>query len=102
MSRKAIGITLTIYLLVSLAFGLFYELTSKPYYRGPHADAAFIGGVIGGGALPFIGAGLIPVIVWAFMRFRADKAGGPIMIWGFLGVVVMGFAAVSTLYDRLH
>ncbi len=100
MSRKAIGVTLTIYLLVSLAFGLFYQLTKIPSYSGPHADAALIGGVIGGAALPFIGAGLIPIIVWAFGRFRADKAGGPIMIWGFLAVLVMGLAAAGTLYDR--
>ena len=100
MSRKAIGVTLTIYLLVSLAFGLFYQLTKIPSYSGPHADAALIGGVIGGAALPFIGAGLIPVIVWACMRFRAERAGGPIMIWGFLAVLVMGLATAGNLYDR--
>jgi hypothetical protein len=100
MSRKTVGVTLAIYLLVSLAFGLFYQLTKIPSYNGPHADAAFIGAVVGGAAFPFIGAGLIPVIVWAFMRFRAAKAGGPLVVWGILAVLFMGFSGAENLYER--
>ena len=37
MSRNAVGVTLAIYLLVSLAFGLFYQLAKVPSYSGIHA-----------------------------------------------------------------
>ncbi len=100
MSRKAIWITLAIYLLVSLAFSVIFQLTKIPSYSGPHAEAAFIAAAIGGAAFAFIGAGLVPMIVWAFMRFRAQKAGGPFVVWGFLAVVVMGLATAGNLYDR--
>jgi hypothetical protein len=100
MSRKAIGVTLAIYLLVSLAFAMFYQLTKIPSYSGPHADAALIGGVLGGAAGVFVVAGILPLIVWAFKRFRAEKAAAPFVIWGLLGIVYMGLATAGTLYDR--
>ena len=45
-------------------------------------------------------SGLIPMIFWAFRRFRAERAALPFIGWAFLGVVLMGLATLGAFYQR--
>jgi hypothetical protein len=41
-----------------------------------YIPAAVVGHVVGGGISIFALAGVLPMIIWAFMRFRGANAGG--------------------------
>ena len=60
----------------------------------------YIAGALGSGMPLLVIAGLLPMIAWAFMRFRAEKAVGPFVAWGFLVVLLMGIGGKEVLYER--
>ena len=100
MTRKSIVITSVVYLLAALAFGAFIELTEPFPYNGSHAQAEHIAEIVGGGVGTYVVAGVLPMIAWAVMRFRAEKAAGPFFAWGILGVVFMALSAAGIFHDR--
>jgi hypothetical protein len=100
MTRKSIVIASVVYLVAALAFGAFIQLTKPFPYTGSYAQAALIGEIVGGGVGAYVTAGLLPMIAWAIMRFRAAKAAGPFIAWGILGVVYMALSATGISYER--
>jgi hypothetical protein len=100
MTRKSIVVVSALYLIAALGFAAFVQLTKPFALSGNYALAGIIGGIIGGGVGTYVVAGLLPMIAWAIMRFRAAKAAGPFIAWALLGAVLMVLSAKGTFYDR--
>lgn len=98
MSRKAVALVILLYFVAALAFGTFLEL-KKPFASFNLSDPVFVGRAIGSAGAVFILSGIIPLIVWAFGRFRAQKAGGPFVLWAILGVVMATLSSVGFNFD---
>ncbi len=98
MSRKAIVTTLAIYFVVALAFGIFQ--TFAPASAFDLRPEIWIGGAIGKAVGVFVIGGILPLIFWAFWRFHRDGAFFPVVLWGLLGLVVMGLSGAATMYDE--
>ena len=88
MSRRAIWLVITVYLICALSFG-FYEALLDPTWA---LNADTLGRVAGGGFAIFTFAGVLPVIGWAFVKFRSNRAAAPMILWLMIGV---GMAYVS-------
>ena len=97
MSRKTIGILFAAYFLVALVFAFFIQLM---VYERYHLFSAFAGSVIRIAVAFYVMGGLIPMIFWAFCRFRAEKAALPFIAWAFLSVPVTGLSALGNFYER--
>ena len=61
--------------------------------------AAIIGSLIGSGIGLLLLSGILPLLFWAFGRFRAEKAGGPLVVWGFLGFLFASTATAEDFYE---
>lgn len=84
MSRTAVASILALYFVAALAFAAFVEMQSRVL-----AVPAVVIGSIGGKAIAvFAVAGIIPLVVWAFFRFKAARAKGPLVLWASLGVIL--------------
>src|ERR1035437_1418301 len=63
-----------------------------------------LGGSIGhlvGAAFSLFGiAGILPMIIWAFMRFRGANAGGIFVLWAILAVVMAFLIDYGARYER--
>jgi hypothetical protein len=94
MSRKTIGILFAAYFLAALIFGLLIEWGFDRH----HPFSVFAADVINLALWPYIMSGLIPMIFWAFRRFRAERAALPFIAWAFLGVMLMGVATLGAFY----
>lgn len=97
MSRQAIWRVIAIYFGIAALYGVLHVLATPG--AGDWRWAAFIGSAIGVMIAPLLLGGLIPIIIWAFGRFRAEKAGGPIMVWGFLGALFLIAAAIGDFHE---
>jgi len=53
---------------------------------GSRMPAVLIGLSAGGGISIFAISAVIPMIVWACLRFRADRAAVPFVLWAVIGV----------------
>jgi hypothetical protein len=71
MSRKAIWLLCFGYLAAAVAFAGF-EAWLDPL--SGYIPAALVGHIVGGGIGIFAMAGVLPLIIWAFLRFRAVNA----------------------------
>lgn len=58
------------------------------------------GRIIGNGVALFVLSGLLPVIAWAMMRFRADRAATILLVWFVLGAGTGYLSFVGTSIDR--
>src|ERR1019366_9764928 len=70
MSRKAILLSVGLYFLAAVAFGVFRVVTN-PFLSG--LNAAAVGNAVGGALLLYGGAGLLPVLGWALYRFKRSE-----------------------------
>jgi len=87
MSRAAVASILALYFVAALVFAALSEMQSRVL-----AVPAVIIGSIGGKAIAlFVIAGIVPLAVWAFFRFKAARAKGPLVLWACLGIVVAFF-----------
>jgi hypothetical protein len=97
MSKQAINRVLAVYLAVASAISAVWLLAT------PGMVGWRWGVIIGtfGGYLIFLllFSGILPLIFWAFGRFRAEKAGGPIISWGFLAAMFAFLATMGNAYD---
>jgi uncharacterized membrane protein YhaH (DUF805 family) len=90
MSRKAVFLVVGSYFLAAFALAVFLEMR-KPFATWAKLfDAYPLGSIIGAAVGLFLVSGLIPVAVWAFRRFRAENASGPLYAWLAL-LVIFGF-----------
>jgi hypothetical protein len=94
-ARKTPLLIASLFFLAALVFAIFLE-QRKPFATWstlPYAHA--VGTALG---LWFF-SGLIPVAVWAFWKFRAEKVSGPLYAWFVLLVLVGWFSAVGQHYE---
>jgi hypothetical protein len=69
MSRKAILLLVGLYFLAAVAFS-FFRVVTDPFLSG--LNAAAVGNAVGGALLLYGGAGLLPVVGWAFRAGSAN------------------------------
>src|SRR5205085_2658363 len=81
-------------------FGVFVEM-QKPFATLAGLANGYGVGAILGIALPaFVLPGTIAVIVWGFMRFRAERAKGPLITWLTLLAVYSAFMGYGAIYGN--
>jgi hypothetical protein len=96
MSRGAIAITLVVYAAVALVLGEI--MGAMVPYNHAHPVAAVFGRAAGAMLSYFVMPGVVPLVIWAFFKFRAANALLPIVLWGIFGLVIFGLAALGTFY----
>lgn len=98
MSRRAIVAVLAVYVIIALGFGCAVEwakpLTPDDTNVGFAANALVIA------AKAFLISGALPVLVWAWRRFRAEQAAGPLFVWGALGIACMVLLGLGTFWNQ--
>src|SRR6516162_5482075 len=97
MSRRAVFRTLTAYFAIAAAFSVVWELAT-PGVTGLRL-VFVISQVVGRALGLFLVPGVLPLVFWAFGRFRAEKAGGPLVAWLFIGLLFAFLAADGASYD---
>jgi hypothetical protein len=95
MSRKIIASVLVGYFLAAFAYVLFIQL-SKPFGK---PNFATMMEALGGGSALFLISGLLPIIGWAFARFRREKAYAVLGAWWVIGIIVGLFAGQGMKFD---
>lgn len=98
MSKTSISITLVVYLVAASVVAGFETQMVHPGYGG----GDLVGNAVGGGLTIFVVGGVLPLIVWAFMRFRADRAAIPLVLWAILSCAMAGFSYLGNKVDRDH
>jgi hypothetical protein len=98
MSRRAIVAVLAVYVVVALGFGCALEW-AKPL---PLDDTTtgFAGNALAIAAKAFLISGALPLLVWAWRRFGAEQAAGPLFVWGALGIVCMVLLGLGTFWNQ--
>ena len=92
MSRIAVVSVLIAYLIAALAFGVFMEM-QKPF---PSLPAVTVGTIGGTAIAAYVISAILPLIIWAFYRFRLQSARGPMVLWACLGIVSFYLMYVGT------
>jgi len=87
------GWLLTSKQITQILVGFFIVALAVPAIRiwllpNPGSSAHFLGTNIGGAIAGIVIPGVIPLIVWAFWRFRAEDAWAVIFLWGFFGLAM--------------
>lgn len=96
MSRKAIALVLFGYFVAAVAAGFFIEM-QKPFAKLEIMTSAT---ALGAGFGLFVIAGILPLIFWAFGRFRKERAAGPLCAWAIIGIIVGFFSYKGTMFDQ--
>jgi len=99
VARRAIIVLLVFYFLAALTFGLVSAI-ARPLAAVNWKDPVFIGDVIGTGIQVYIVSAIIPLIVWAFGRFRSERATIPLVIWAVLGLADMTLVQFGRHYEQ--
>lgn len=98
MSRSTIWLLCFYYLVAGLLFGAF-EAWQDPLWT---VSGASIGATVGTGISIFLIAGIVPMIGWAIVRFRAERATVPFVLWAVLGCAMAYAMHVGDAFDRLQ
>jgi hypothetical protein len=85
MSRDRIAFVIGGYFLAALAFAVV-EMLLKPVPNLGRIDVAMFQ-ALGGAVALFVLSGVLPLIGWAFDRFRAERASSVLIWWAAVGVV---------------
>jgi hypothetical protein len=99
MSRKKVAVLCLCYFAVLMAYALYSQLR-QPFGFLTVGHPAVIGEMIGKAIAVYLMSGVIPIIIWAFFRFRAEYFGAPLLIWVILGVVCMAAIGVEEGRER--
>jgi hypothetical protein len=94
LSRKNFALVLGGIFLVTLMFGVVSQ-SLNPFFKW---NLVTIGGTIGAAIIIFVISGIGPMIVWAFERFRAQKARGVLGAWAVI-VVLWGILSLYGQHD---
>ena len=95
--------------LTQILIGFFVVALAVPAMRiwllpSSASNAYLLGTNVGGAIAGFVIPAVIPVIVWAFWRFRTEDAWTVIIIWGFLGLamnaIIIGDALIGADVQR--
>jgi len=94
-ARKTVLLIVGLFFLAALILAIFLEMR-KPFATWSNlAYAHAVGAALGLWLL----SGLLPIAVWAFRRFRANNAGGPLYAWFVLLVGLGGLYAFGQHYE---
>jgi hypothetical protein len=96
MRLKAIWLLLLIYFTAALSFAL-YEAMLDPFWV---PSSRTVGNLVGAGFATFALAGILPMIGWAFVKFRASSAVVPMVAWLVIGVCLAYLSHVGSRLDR--
>ena len=100
MSHKTVRIVIAVYFFIALAFATVMGATDPLTLSQSYPLVARTSNVLGMAGGVFVASGLIPIIIWAFKRFRAADAFIPLFIWSaLLGIIVL-FEGIETFRDR--
>jgi hypothetical protein len=97
MSRSKIRLVIGAYFIAAVIFGVFEFFEDHPFSK---INIINIEAAIGYGLVPFVGGGLLPLIGWAFVRFRESHAVAPLVLWLLLGAGVAFLSDYGSRYDR--
>jgi hypothetical protein len=96
-SRAAIVVALVAYFAVALASAAFIEFGNATPSISMTARFA---GIVSDAAAQYALSGILPLLLWAGFRFKAEEAHGPIILWGILGAVFLYFTYHSEMAFR--
>ena len=100
MPRHVVILVVVGYAVMALAFGVFVQM-QKPFATIAGLANGYTLGAILGIALPaFAIPGIVALIVWAFMRFRAERATGPLITWFILLAVYCALMGYGAIYGK--
>jgi hypothetical protein len=99
MSRKKVVVLCFCYFAVLMAYVLYSQLR-QPLGSASVGNPAVIGGMIGEAVAVYLMSGVIPIIVWAFFRFRAEYFAAPLAIWIILGIGCLTAIGVEEGHER--
>jgi len=83
VSRTVIAFIIALYFVAAFALCLFMAL-GQPFA----AMDEVISTAFGAAARIFLMSGAVPLLIWAFWKFRADRALVPLTLWAVIGLVV--------------
>lgn len=95
MTRRGIAWTLVAFLVAAVLAGFVIE-SLKTLQAW---NIRTVGAAIGAGLALFVIGGLLPIVIWAFRRFRAEAAGGPLYAWAIIMFVCALFAGHGAITD---
>lgn len=97
MSRKWILGVLAAYLGIAVAAAVVVLLATPGMAEWP--PSRITGSFAGIALLAPALVGLPALILWAFGRFRAERAALPLMTWGFLGALLLYASTAEDFYE---
>jgi hypothetical protein len=97
LSRQAVIATLLIYGAAAVIVAALLVLAAPGTVD--LRPVVIVGDFIGRFTFLLVGSSIFPLIFWAFGRFRAEKAFGPLAWWGILGVVLALLNIAGSSYD---
>lgn len=107
MTRPTVATVLVLYFVFLIAFASITHalfppvqspwVTLTPYEQGTFT--AHITGIISTAATAFVISGIIPLAVWAFFRFDAKRARGPLVLWAGLALVLSYLMYVGAIAE---
>ncbi len=108
MSRATIAAVLVAYFAILVAFFSIIQMLFHPtpsplaahwFPLSPYEQStltARIAGIIGTAGSAYVMSGVIPIVVWAFFRFDAKRAKGPLTLWAALALAFSYFVYAGT------
>ncbi|SRR5579885_2525573 len=96
MRGRTFALIVWLYFCIALVFSIFYHFL-EPF---PSWGAAGLGAVFGGAIFLFVASAIVPMIGWAFGRFRLEYGPTVLIVWALLEAVLGGFSATGQWYDR--
>jgi hypothetical protein len=100
MTGTNIALVLALYFLLAFVFGVFSVLWQPP--PGADSPTTIFGFAVFRAVGIFVVAGILPVIGWAFGRFRTRNAKYPLLAWPVIGVALAGlyYAGKTGFFER--
>ncbi len=81
MRKDIVAFIIGLYVIAAFAFGVVVRARQGPVF----VDDIFVAGTVGSAASLFVTSAVVPIVVWALLGFRAERAAGPLALWAVLG-----------------
>jgi hypothetical protein len=94
MSHSKIWLVVCLYFVMAIAFSAFESFEDHPF------SAYSVGWVTSSGLIYFTGGAVLPMIVWALARFRAEHAAAPLVLWLLIGSGLAFLSDYGARFER--